>query len=77
MNGDANTNAENGFEPIPRMNVCVVINTMLNFDGDAKVNVKCKQSLKLLDDECLICAYVHSCTRLDDYEMFGQQVELM
>ena len=32
------TRPENGSEPIPWVNICITINTMLNFDSDANAN---------------------------------------
>ena len=32
-------------EPILCVNVCIAIDTMLNFDGDAKTDVECEQAL--------------------------------
>ena len=47
INGDANAGAEIGSEPILCVNVYVATDTMLNFYGDANVDVKCKQAFKL------------------------------
>ena len=38
INGDA----ENGSESIFCVNVCIAIDTMLNFDGDANADLKCE-----------------------------------
>ena len=46
INGDTNTNTENGSEPILCINICITIDAMLNFDSDANADVKCEQALK-------------------------------
>ena len=40
-----NVDVENGFRPIPCINVCTDIDTILNCDGDANADVKCEQAL--------------------------------
>ena len=41
---DANANTDNGSD-ILCVNICVAIDTMLNFDGDANGDIKCEQAL--------------------------------
>ena len=38
-NGNANTNAQNGSEPILDVSVCISVDAMLNVDANA--NIKC------------------------------------
>ena len=38
---------ENGSEPILCINVCIAIDSMLYFDGDAYADVKCEQALSV------------------------------
>ena len=44
INGGTNANASNGCEPILSVNICVAIDTMLIFYGDANANFKCEQT---------------------------------
>ena len=37
-------NVENGTEPILYVNICIAIDTMLNFDGDTNTDVKCEKA---------------------------------
>ena len=39
----AQTQTQNGSEPILSVSICFAIDTMLNFDGDANADVKCEQ----------------------------------
>ena len=42
---DTHTNTEMGSESILCVNVCIAIDTVLNFDGDANTDVNCEQDL--------------------------------
>ena len=42
------SNAKNGSEAIVYVSVCIAIDTMLNFEGDANADVKCEQALSLM-----------------------------
>ena len=44
INSDANTNAENGSEPILCVNGCIIMDATLNFDGDANAYVMSEQA---------------------------------
>ena len=46
INGNANAHAEIGSELILYVNVCVAIDTMLNFDGGTNTDVKREQALR-------------------------------
>lgn len=46
INGDVNTDAENRSEPILYIHICIVIDTMLDFDGDTNADFKCEKVLR-------------------------------
>ena len=59
INGDANTNTGIWSETILCFNICIAIDTMLNFDSDVNSNVKCEQALVISNSKKLAVAGVY------------------